>query len=81
MKMPKTYRAYVEMEFEPDENGYLEWESEHGLTPEEMLEEYDSKPRTEEQMDRFFRDELWEYILQNIKYHDVQVDAVKVEQL
>ncbi len=70
--MTKTYRAYVEMEFEPDENGYLEWEN---YDPE-----YDT-PRTEEQMERLFRDELWEYILQNIKYHDVQVDVVKVEQV
>jgi hypothetical protein len=68
----KTYRAYVEMEFEPDENGYLEWEN---YDPEE------DTPRTEEQMKRFFADELWDYILQNIKYHDVQVDVVKVEQL
>lgn len=76
-----TYRAFVEMTFEPDEHGYLEWEDEYGLTPEEMLEEYDSKPRTEEQIKRFFADELWDYILNNIKYHDVNVDAVKVEQL
>jgi hypothetical protein len=46
-----------------------------------MLEEYDSKPRTEEQIKRFFADELWDYILNNIKYHDVQVDAVQVEQV
>jgi hypothetical protein len=77
----RTYRAFVEMEFEPDENGYLEWEDEYGLTPEEMLEEYDSKPRTEEQIKRFFADELWDYILNNIKYHDVNVDAVKVEEV
>ena len=78
--MTKTYRAFVEMEFEPDEHGYLEWESEYGLTLEELKEE-GYEPRTEEQMERFFRDELWDYILQNIKYHDVQVDAVKVEQV
>ena len=77
----KTYRAYIEMTFEPDENGYLEWEDEYGLTPEEMLEEYESKPRTEEQMKEFFAEELWEYILNNIKYSDVTVDAVQVEQL
>ena len=67
-----TYRAFVEMEFEPDENGYLEWEN---YDPEE------DTPRTEEQMKRFFADELWDYILQNIKYHDVQVDAVQVEKV
>ncbi len=77
----KTYRAFIEMEFEPDENGYLEWESEYGLTPEEMLEEYDSKPRTEEQIKRFLAEELWDYTLNNIAYHDVQVDAVQVEQV
>ena len=77
----KTYRAYIEMTFEPDENGYLEWEDEYGLTPEEMLEEYESKPRTEEQIKEFFAEELWEYILNNIKYSDVTVDAVQVEQL
>jgi len=37
----RTYRAFVEMEFEPDENGYLEWEN---YDPE-----YDT-PRTEEQI-------------------------------
>ena len=75
-----TYRAYVEMEFEPDENGFLEWEDGYGLTPEELAEE-EITPRTEEQMLRFFADELWEYILNNIKYHDVTVDAVQVEQV
>ena len=49
-----------QMTFEPDENGYLEWEDEYGPTPEEMLEEYDSKPRTHEEMERFFADELYE---------------------
>ena len=68
----KTYRAYVEMTFEPDENGYLEWE--------DYDPEYDT-PRTEEQMTQLFREELWEYILNNIKYSDVTVDAVQVEQL
>ena len=75
-----TYRAYVEMEFEPDENGFLEWEDGYGLTPEELAEE-EITPRTEDQMKRFFADELWEYILNNIKYSDVTVDAVKVEQV
>ena len=76
----KTYRAYVEMTFEPDENGYLEWEDEYGLTIEELAEE-ELKPRTEEQMISLFREELWEYIFNNIKYSDVTVDAVQVEQL
>ena len=75
-----TYRAYVEMQFEPDENGFIEWEDGYGLTPEELAEE-EITPRTEEQMLRFFADELWEYILNNIKYHDVTVDAVQVEQV
>lgn len=66
----KTYRAYVEMTFEPDENGYLEWE--------DYDPEYDT-PRTEEQMTQLFREELWEYILNNIKYSDVTVDTIVVE--
>ena len=76
----KTYRSYIEMTFEPDENGYLEWEDEYGLTPEELAEE-ELKPRTEEQMIQLFREELWEYIFNNIKYSDVTVDGVQVEQL
>ncbi len=76
----RTYRAFVEMEFEPDENGYLEWESEYGLTLEELKEE-GYEPRTEDEMTKLFQNELWEYILQNIKYQDVQVNAVQVEQV
>jgi hypothetical protein len=72
----KTYRAFIEMEFEPDENGYLEWEDEYGLTPEEMLEEHDSKPRTEDQIKRFFADELWEYLLTNLDYHAIDVEEL-----
>ena len=69
-----TYRAFIEMTFEPDENGYLEWESEYGLTPEEMLEDYGSKPRTEEEIKRFFADELWEYMTSNLDYHAIYVE-------
>ena len=72
--MPK-YRAYVEMEFEPDENGFLEWEDGYGLTPEELAEE-EITPRTEEQMKRFFADELWEYIITNMEYDAIYVDEV-----
>ncbi len=73
----RTYRAFIEMNFEPDENGYLEWEDEYGLTPEEMLEEYDSKPRTEDQIKRFFADELWDYLLTNLEYDAIDVEEVK----
>ncbi len=76
----RTYRAFVEMEFEPDEHGFLEWESEYGLTLEELKEE-GYEPRTEDEMTKLFQNELWEYILQNIKYQDVQVNAVQVEQV
>jgi transposase len=72
----RTYRAFIEMEFEPDENGYLEWEDEYGLTPEEMLEEYDSKPRTEEEMKALFHNELWEYLTSNLDYHSIYVEQV-----
>lgn len=27
----RTYRAFIEMEFEPDEHGYLEWKASMGL--------------------------------------------------
>lgn len=76
----RTYRAFVEMEFEPDENGYLEWEYNYGATLEE-LEEEGERPRTEEELHRLFQNELWEYILENVKYSDVQVNAVQVEEI
>ena len=73
----KTYKAFVEMTFEPDENGYLEWEDEYGLTAEEILEEYDAKPRTEEEIKRFFANELWDYLTQNLEYDAIGVQEVK----
>lgn len=73
-----VYKAFVEMTFEPDENGYLEWEDEYGLSPEEMEENYFSKPRTEEEMKRFFADELYSYItLLDFKRHNINVEQVK----
>jgi hypothetical protein len=72
----KTYRAFIDMTFEPDENGYLEWESEYGLTPEELKEE-GYEPRTEEQIKRFFADELWEYLMNNLDYDAIYVEEVK----
>jgi hypothetical protein len=74
--MTKAYRAAISMTFEPDENGYLDWEDEYGLTPEEMLEEYESKPRTEEEIKSFFAGELWEYILNNLEFDAIYVDEV-----
>jgi hypothetical protein len=68
------------MEFEPDENGYLEWESNYGLTVDQLAEEGE-EPRTEDEMVKLFQNELWEYILENVKYSDIQVNAVQVEQL
>jgi hypothetical protein len=73
-----TYRAFIEMTFEPDENGYLEWEDEYGLTPEEMDEECGSKPRTEDEMKRFFANELYEYLT---NFHTDIYNAVDVEQV
>jgi hypothetical protein len=67
------------MTFEPDENGYLDWEDEYGLTPEEMLEEYESKPRTEEEIKEFFANELYEYILNNLEFDAIYVDEVTGE--
>jgi hypothetical protein len=77
--MTKAYKASISMTFEPDENGYLEWEDEYGLTPEEMLEEYDSKPRTEDEMKAFFHNELWEYLTSNLDYHSIYVEEVAGE--
>ena len=72
--MPK-YRAYIQMTFEPDENGYLEWEYAYDMDADALKEE-GYEPRTEEQMKRFFADELWEYLMNNIEY-----DAITVEQV
>jgi hypothetical protein len=72
----KTYRAYIEMTFEPNENGYLEWESNYDLTVEELAEEGE-KPRTKEEMLRFFADELWEYLMENLSYDAITVEEVK----
>lgn len=72
----RTYRAFIEMEFEPDEHGYLEWESEYGLTLEELKEE-GYEPRTEDEMKRFFHSELWEYLTSNLDYHSIYVEEVK----
>ena len=77
--MTKAYRAALSMTFEPDENGYLDWEDEYGLTPEEMLEEYESKPRTEEEIKEFFANELYEYILNNLEFDAIYVDEVTGE--
>lgn len=74
------YRAFIEMTFEPDENGYLEWEDYYGLSLEELAEE-GGKPRTEKQMKELFANELWEYILGNIKNSNIQVDAAQIEQV
>jgi hypothetical protein len=76
MKMPKTYRAFVDMTFEPDENGYLEWEGGYDLDPEALAEE-GYEPRTEEEMKRFFADELWEYLMNNLEYEAIYVEEVK----
>jgi hypothetical protein len=64
------------MTFEPDENGYLDWEDEYGLTPEQMAEDYDSKPRTVEEMKELFASELWDYILNNLEFDAIYVDEV-----
>jgi hypothetical protein len=73
--MTKTYRAFVEMTFEPDEHGYLEWEEEYGCTLEE-LEEMGEKPRTKEEAMAFFKDELWEYLSSNLDYYAVGVEEL-----
>ena len=65
--MPK-YRAFIAMEFEPDENGFLEWEN---FDPD-----YDT-PRTEEQIQRFFADELYEYLTQNLEYDAITVEVIE----
>lgn len=71
------YRAYVGMTFEPDENGYLEYEDEYGLTAEEILRDFDSKPRTEAEMKTFFADQLWEFIVDYCEYRSIRVEEVK----
>ena len=71
-----TYRAFIEMNFEPDENGYLEWEYAYDMDAEALKEE-GYEPRTEEQMKRFFADELWEYITQNAEYDAITVERVE----
>jgi hypothetical protein len=71
----RTYRAFIEMEFEPDEHGYLEWESEYGLTIEELKEE-GYEPRTEDEMKALFHNELWEYLTNNLDYHSIYVEQV-----
>lgn len=71
-----TYRAFIEMTFEPDENGYLEWEYAYDLDAQ-GLEDEGYKPRTEEEMQRFFADELWEYIIQNAEYDAITVERVE----
>ena len=68
-----TYRAFIEMTFEPDENGYLEWEYAYDHDAEALKEE-GYEPRTEEQMKRFFADELWEYLTSNLDYHAIYVE-------
>ena len=77
--MTKAYRAAISMTFEPDENGYLDWEDEYGLTPEEMEEEHFTKPRTIEEMKEFFANELYEYILNNLEFDAIYVDEVTGE--
>jgi hypothetical protein len=63
------------MTWDVDENGYLEWEDEYGLTLEE-LEEEGERPRTEIELKTFLAGELWEYLLTNLEY-----DAIDVEEL
>lgn len=75
--MPK-YRAFIEMTFEPDEHGYLEWEDEYGLTLAEIVEECESKPRTQEEMKEFFANELYEYVSD---YRMNIFDAIYVEKV
>lgn len=62
-----TYRAFIEMTFEPDENGYLEWET--------FEPEFD-KPKTQDEMLRFFQQEIYDYV------NDYSIDlwnAIRVE--
>jgi hypothetical protein len=77
--MTKAYKASISMTFEPDENGYLDWEDEYGLTPEEMEEEHYTKPRTEAEMRKFFAHELYEYLVNNLRFDDIYVDEVTEE--
>lgn len=71
------YRAFIEMNFEPDENGYLEWEYAYDLDAQ-GLEEEDYKPRTEEEMKTRFADELYEFLSDyTIKLYDyIRVEKV-----
>lgn len=71
-----NYRAFIEMNFEPDKNGYLEWEYPYEMTDAEMEEE-GYKPRTQEEMERFFAEELWEYILQNAEFDSICVERTE----
>lgn len=71
-----VYRAYIEMTFEPDENGFLEWEGGYDLDPEALKEE-GYEPRTEDEMKALFHDELWEYLTNNLDYHSIYVDKIE----
>ena len=71
-----TYKAFVEMTFEPDENGFLEWEYAYDMDADALKEE-GYEPRTEEQMKRFFADELWEYLTSNMDYSAIYVERTE----
>lgn len=71
-----TYKAFIEMTFEPDENGFLEWEYAYDMDAEALKEE-GYEPRTEEQMKRFFADELWEYLTSNMDYSAIDVERIE----
>ena len=71
-----NYRAFIEMNFEPDENGFLEWEYAYDMDADALKEE-GYEPRTEEQMKRFFADELQEYLMNNIEYDAITVERVE----
>ena len=71
------FRAMVSMTFEPDENGYLEWEDEYELSPEVMFEEYGSKPRSVDEMKALFANELWLYLINNLDTGAIYVDEVE----
>lgn len=57
--MTKKYRAYIEYTLEPNEKGVFEWEDEDdpGRTPDELI--------------AFTRDEMYEVIMNGVKYNDI----------
>ena len=74
--MPK-YRAQIVWDFDFDEDGYTEGEREY-------LEEWEDeplKPRTQDEMMQYAKDELLDVLWNSVKYNDLYsyVDVIEIE--